>query len=214
MPISPLKIPPLARKKRNAAHVAAYRYMDEHRFAVIPRQERISLATFERPTTSCLHRLAGTLAFGSRNRPARMCRVASPPNEAGCGEAIGTRDSGIRPARCWPVLGRDGQDDRPRGETLSPPPFTPTKAKRGVLAASAQSGLPDWSPRIHGDQSEQKTNHERERSDPPSGDGSATCHDKQVLLFGVAIARRRPHQRAGRGRRPSAYSRTAAKRSL
>lgn len=33
-------------------------------------------------------------------------------------------------------------------------------------------------------------------------------------MLGVWVARRRPHQWAERGRRPSAYSRTEAKRSL
>jgi len=81
---------------------------------------------------------------------------------------------------------------------VPPPGAEGGNPKRGE-AASAQSKPAISAPhRILG--AEMRRNKQRrERSDPPLGDGSATCHDKQVLLFGVAIARRRfLHQRTER----------------
>ena len=124
-----------------------------------------------------------------------MCRVASPPNEAGRGEATDTRDSGIRPARCWPVLGRDGQDDRPRGETLSLLLLTPTNAKRGVLAASASIPFAESPPHIRMGAIRAKNKPRARRSDHlQATDKRLPC---QTWMFGVAIARRLPASRIG-----------------
>ena len=98
-------------------------------------------------------------------------------------EAIDARDSGIRPARCWPALGRDGQDGRPRGETLLSSSLTPTNAKRRVPAASAISPFAESPPRIRMGAIRAKNNHVPGAKRPPLGGGSATCHAKPWMVW-------------------------------
>jgi hypothetical protein len=76
---------------------------------------------------SCLRRQDA--AAGGGNRPGKEAGRAIAGGGRGRMPEQGddARDSGIRPARCWPALGRDGQDGRPRGETLLSSSLTPTK---------------------------------------------------------------------------------------